>query len=109
MTEEKIKQEVKEEPKEQLTKEDLKPIVEAILNLNNQIEVLKQQPKPIQQEQPQQQQKMDLSALLPLLAQQGDNPMDRFYRDVGERVFLRIVDKMLPSRKEIRGEGGKIL
>jgi hypothetical protein len=63
---------------------------------------------PTQQIAPQQ--KMDIMAMLPLLQNLGggekENTMDSFFNDLGKRMFFNMVDKTLPTRREIR-EGFK--
>lgn len=84
-------------------------------NINNRITAIEQkQNQPIElpiikpQEQPlttQQQNKLsDLLQFLPLL--QGErtevNTMDQFFKELGERAFYNVFDKILPSRKDLK-------
>jgi len=91
-------------------------------NINNRLVLLEQKPQPgpgssgpaagwIDQPESQQPGKMDLSqlaGLLPLLPKE-ETAMDHVYKDLGEKVFMRLVEKMLPTRREIRTEGGDLL
>ena len=79
---------------------------------NSQIlEMLKQitsTPQLNSQQNPQPQQKMDpamIAQLLPLLSGGGssDNSMDSFFNELGKRAFYNVFDKVMPSRKEVRG------
>lgn len=49
-----------------------------------------------------------LAALAPLLSS-GDNTIDKFYKDLGERTFFRLLDKILPTRKELRGNESDLI
>lgn len=54
---------------------------------------------------------MDLSQiaqLAPLIQQftgGESNPMDVFFKNLGERTFYQVMDRFIPSRKEIRRTG----
>lgn len=101
---------VKPESEEEAGEEEENPLEDrlAVLEKNQSqiLDALKQiatvkQPEP--QIQPQKT-SMDLTQLLPLLLKNDSNPMDMFFKDLGERVFTNMVDKIIPSRKEMRKE-----
>ena len=89
--------------------EGLSNVNQAIQNLNSRISVLEEKQKTPGIIPPPDPQKPGLdpamlSAILPLLTQGGSSTssLDEFFKGLGERVFYNMVDKSLPTRREIR-------
>jgi len=109
MTEEKIKQEVKEEVKEILTKEDLNVFADSLkvvfTNISNRLQQLEQQKQPMQE--PQQQSKLDLATLLTLMkagggetGEFGTEENKTFFAGVGKSDFDNF--RLLQQRRMLR-------
>jgi len=107
-----LKEEVKQIPKEEIEKTEKQMLIETLMNINERLTKLeKSLSVQIPQNLPQNQSKvnqlmnnpMAMQMLLSMFKEPERSPIDKFFRDLGERTFFQVMNRWLPSKKELRG------